>query len=67
MKQLLNWKYYKGVYDTKTIELVDLSARKVKNEVNAKIAIKDGMNFTIAEMDFGDALRLCGINKEIEV
>jgi hypothetical protein len=54
MKVLLNWKYYKGVYDTKTIELVDLSARKVKNEVNAEIAIKDGMNFTIAEMDFGD-------------
>lgn len=54
MKVLLNWKYYKGVYDTKTIELVDLSARAVKNEVNAGIAIKDGMNFTIAEMDFGD-------------
>lgn len=54
MKVLLNWKYYKGVYDTKTIELVDLSAREVKREVNAEIAIKDGMNFTIAEMDFGD-------------
>lgn len=54
MKLKLNWKYYKGDYDTKTIELVDLSARKVKNEVNAEIAIKDGMNFTIAEMDFGD-------------
>ena len=54
MKVLLNWKYYKGVYDTKTIELVDLSARAVKNEVTAEIAIKDGMNFTIAEMDFGD-------------
>lgn len=54
MKVLLNWKYYKGVYDTKTIELVDLSARAVKNEVNAEIAIKDGMNFTISEMDFGD-------------
>ena len=54
MKVLLNWKYYKGVYDTKNIELVDLSAREVKNEVNAEIAIKDGMNFTIAEMDFGD-------------
>ena len=54
MKLKLNWKYYKGDYDTKTIELVDLSARAVKNEVNAEIAIKDGMNFTIAEMDFGD-------------
>lgn len=54
MKIKLRWKYYEGDYDTKTIELVDLSARKVKNEVNAEIAIKDGMNFTIAEMDFGD-------------
>lgn len=54
MKLKLNWKYYKGDYDTKTIVLVDLSARAVKNEVNAEIAIKDGMNFIIAEMDFGD-------------
>lgn len=54
MKIKLRWKYYEGDYDTKTIELVDLIARKVKNEVNAEIAIKDGMNFIIAEMDFGD-------------
>jgi hypothetical protein len=54
MKLKLNWKYASGEFDTKTIELVDLSARAVKNEVNAVIAIKDGMNFTIAEMDFGD-------------
>ena len=35
MKLKLNWKYYKGDYDTKTIELVDLSARAVKNDVYA--------------------------------
>lgn len=33
---------------------MDLSARKVKNKVNAEIAIKAGTYFAIAEMDFGD-------------
>lgn len=30
MEIKLRWKYYEGDYDTKTIKLVDLSARKVK-------------------------------------
>ena len=54
MEIKLRWKYVSGELDTKTMRLTDLPARKVKNEVNAEIAIKDGNIFTIAEMDFGD-------------
>ena len=50
----LKWKYAKGEFDTKTVELVDLPAREVKNQVDAEIAIKDGWNFVIAEIDLGD-------------
>lgn len=38
----LKWKYAQGEFDTKTVELVDLPAREVKNQVDAEIAIKDG-------------------------
>ena len=38
----LKWKYAKGEFDTKTVELVDLPAREVKNQVDAEIAIKEG-------------------------
>ena len=50
----LKWKYAKGEFDTKTVELVDLPAREVKNQIDAEIAIKDGWNFVIAEIDLGD-------------
>ena len=38
----LKWKHAKGEFNTKTVELVDLPAREVKNQVDAEIAIKDG-------------------------
>lgn len=54
MEIKLRWKYVKGEFDTKTVQLLDLPARKVKNEVNAKIAIKDSLSFAIAEIELGD-------------
>lgn len=50
----LKWKYAQGEFDTKTVELIDLPARKVKNELDAEIAIKDGWNFVFAEIHLGD-------------
>ena len=50
----LKWKYAQGEFDTKNVELVDLPAREVKNQVDAEIAIKDGWNFVIAEIDLGN-------------
>lgn len=50
----LKWKYVQGEFNTKTVELVDLPAREVKNEVDAEIAIKDSWNFSIAAIDLGD-------------
>lgn len=54
MKIKLKWEYAQGEFDTKTVKLLDLPARKVKNEVDAEIAIKDSWNFTIAEIHLGD-------------
>lgn len=50
----LKWKYAEGEFDTKTVQLIDLSALESKHEKNAEIAIKDGWNFTFAEIKLGD-------------
>lgn len=50
----LKWKYAQGEFDTKTIELIDLPAREIKNEVNAEIAINDSMNFVFADIHLGN-------------
>lgn len=50
----LKWKYAEGEFDTKTIKLIDLPAREVKNEKDAEIAIKDSWNFSFAEIQLGD-------------
>ena len=54
MKLKLKGKYAEGEFDTKTVQLIDLSALESKHEKNAEIAIKDGWNFTFAEIKLGD-------------
>ena len=54
MKLKLKWKYAEGDFDTKTMRMVDLPALESKHEKNAEIAIKDGWNFTFAEIKLGD-------------
>lgn len=50
----LKWKYAKGEFDTKTVQLIDLPAREVKHEIDAEIAIKDNWNYSFAEIHLGD-------------
>lgn len=50
----LKWKYAEGEFDTKTVQLIDLPARPIKGESDAEIAIKDGWNFSFAEIHLGD-------------
>ena len=54
MKLKLKWKYAECEFDTKTMKLIDLPAREVKHEKDAEIAIKDGGNFSFAEIHLGD-------------
>ena len=58
MKVKLNWKYAKGEFDTKTMQLLCIKARGKRafgpDENDADLCIKDGMNFTIAEIHLGD-------------
>lgn len=61
----LRWKYAEGEFDTKTVQLIDLPARPVKNETNAEIAIKDGWNFSFAEIKLGDAESSNAFAKEL--
>lgn len=65
MKLKLRWKYASGELDTKTLILIDLPARNVKNEKNAEIAIKDNWNFSFAEIQLGDAESSNAFAKEI--
>lgn len=59
MKVLLKWDYAKGEFDTKTMKLICVKARGKRvfgpDENEASLCIKDGMNFSIAEIHMGDA------------
>ncbi|MBQ7210784.1 MAG: hypothetical protein IJS05_07820 [Paludibacteraceae bacterium] len=65
MKLKLKWKYAEGEFDTKTVQLIGLPARPLKNENNAEIAIKDSWNFSFAEIDLGDVESSNAFAKEI--
>ena len=58
MKVKLKWKYAEGEMDTKTMKLICIKARGKRmcgsDEIDAELAIKDGMNFTIADIHLGD-------------
>ena len=54
MKLKLNLTFAKGEFDTKNTVLVDIPARGIKREYAPSICIKDGMNFTITDIDLGD-------------
>lgn len=54
MKLTLNWDYAHGEFDTKTMKLIDCSARASKYEEDADLCISDGMNFAIANIHLGD-------------
>ena len=61
----LKWKYASGNFDTKTIQTIDLPARPTRGEKDAEIALKDGMNFSIAEIHLGDAESSNAFAKEL--
>lgn len=54
----LNWKYAKGELNTDTLKLICLPARGKRlfgaDEMDAELCIKDGMNYSIAEIHLGD-------------
>ena len=54
----LNWKYAQGELDTDTMKLICLPARGKRafgrDELDAELCIKDGMNYQIAEIHLGD-------------
>lgn len=54
----LNWSYAKGEFDTDTMKLICLPARGKRafgrDELDAELCIKDGMNYQIAEIHLGD-------------
>ena len=54
----LKWKYAKGELNTKTMELLCIPARGKRqfgaDEMDADLCIKDGWNFTIANIHLGD-------------
>ena len=54
MKIKLKWKYAEGEMDTKTMELICIEARSNRMEIDANLAIKDGMNYVIADIHLGD-------------
>lgn len=61
----LKWKYASGEFDTKTIQMVDLPARPIKGEKDAEIALKDGWNYSIAEIHLGDVESSNAFAKEL--
>lgn len=61
----LKWKYAEGEFDTKTIQMVDIPARPTRGERNAEIAIKDGWNYSIAEIRLGDVESSNAFAKEL--
>jgi len=65
MKLKLKWKYAEGEFDTKTMQMIDIPARPTRGEKDAEIAIKDGMNFSFAEIHLGNAESSNAFAKEI--
>lgn len=61
----LKWKYAHGQFDTKTMQMIDIPARPTRGEKDAEIAIKDGMNFSFAEIHLGNAESSNAFAKEI--
>ena len=59
MEIKLKWKYAEGVLDTDTLQLLCIKARGKRvfgpKEIDAELCIKDGLNYTIAEIHLGDA------------
>lgn len=60
MEIKLKWEYAEGELDTKTMKLVCIKARGNRRftappELDAELAINDGMNFSIAEIHTGIA------------
>lgn len=58
MKLKLKWKYAEGEFDMETMQLLCIKARGKRmfgpDEIDAELCIKDGMNFTIADIHLGD-------------
>ena len=58
MKIKLKFRYAEGEMDTKTMKLICIKARGKRicgpDEIDAELAIEDGMNFTIADIHLGD-------------
>lgn len=65
----LKWSYAEGEYDTKTLKLIDIPGRGHRpygrDEMDADICIKDGANFTIAQVHLGDVESANALAKEI--
>lgn len=60
MEIKIKWEYAEGSIDTKNMELVCIQARGKRfigrpAEIDAELAIKDGMNLVIAEIHTGIA------------
>ena len=53
MKLKLKWGYAEGEFDSKTLQLIDIPARKIKGS-GAEIAIKEGWNFSFSKIHLGD-------------
>ena len=65
MKLKLKWKYAKGEFDTKTIQMIDIPARGILGEWDAEICISDGYNLSIAEIHLGDVESSNAFAKEL--
>ena len=65
MELQLKWKYASGTFDTKTIQMVAISARPFRGEKDAEICLKDGWNYAIAEIHLGDTESSNAFAKEL--
>ena len=65
MKLKLKRKYAEGQFDTNIVQLSVLPARPIKGERDAEIAIKDGWNFSFAEIHLGDVESSNAFAKEL--
>lgn len=61
----LNWKYAKGEFETKAIQMVDIPARPTRGEKNAEIALQDNWNYAFAEIRLGDVESSNAFAKEL--
>lgn len=65
MKVKLTWNYANGEYDTKTMRLVCLPGRVLRNEIDADLCIRDGINACIAQIHMGNVESANALCKEI--